>query len=171
MFGVEPVNDDLEVGYNERFETSWTRVEAVGRVGMVLFIGAALLGLLGRGPLSHHQVVSADGALSVDFEPIARFGTETQVTFHVLHPPPGASEIALALGPGFGEPFGLGTIMPTPLRQVLGAHGTTMIFPIAAGQQNELIRLKATPVSTGPIHLSARLNDGPSLPWLQFVLP
>jgi len=171
MQGVEPVNDELEVGYNERFETSWTRIEVVGRVVMILYVAAALAGLLGHGPLSHHQVVDSTGTLAVDYEPVARFGTETQITFHVLHPPPADSEVALTVSNGFGEPFGLSSTMPQPLRQIIGAQGTTMIFPIRPGAQDELIRLKGTPMSTGPIHLSAHLDDGPSVPWLQFVLP
>ena len=49
MRGADAVNDELEVGFDERFEHRWVWAERAGRVVMVLFVGAALFGLLGHG--------------------------------------------------------------------------------------------------------------------------
>lgn len=84
MSGVETVDDDFEVGFNQTFESHWYRAEQAGRVVMVLFTQAAGPGLLGRGPYSHATARSADGALTVDYEPIARHhSTSTTLTVHI----------------------------------------------------------------------------------------
>jgi hypothetical protein len=107
----------------------------------------------------------------VDYEPVARSGTGTQVTIHLLKPPPVATQMAVTLSNAFGEPFGLSTVEPRPERSVLGADGVTMIFDIAPGQTNDLIRVKGSPTQIGLLHLSARLGAGPTLYWTQVVLP
>lgn len=48
MQGADKVNDELEVGFDEPFESRWSRAEQVGRVVMVLVAAAGLSGLLGR---------------------------------------------------------------------------------------------------------------------------
>ena len=86
MQGADRVNDEFEVGYNENFERNWERAEIVGRVVMVAVIAAGLAGFFGRGPYSHQTKHTAESALTVDFEPIARSQAPTQVTFHIDNP-------------------------------------------------------------------------------------
>ncbi len=169
--GADPVNDEFEIGYDQPFEKRWHKVEIGARVVMVLYVAAAASGLLGDGPLSHHTLYDKARDFAVDYEPIARSGTGTQVTIHLLRPPPIATEMSVTLSNEFGEPFGLSTVEPRPERSILGADGVTMIFDIAPGQKDDLIRVKGSPTQAGLMHLSAQLGAGPTLSWTQVVLP
>jgi len=142
---------------------------------LVLYVAAAFAGLLGHGPFSHHQITDATRTFEVDYEPIARAGTGTQVTIHILRPPPEATELAVTLSNGFAEPFGLSDVLPRPARSVIGTNGTTMVFDILPGDRDDLIRLKGSPTQAGLMRLSARLTPtqtgGPTLSWTQLILP
>jgi hypothetical protein len=83
MRGATTVNEEFEVGFDQNFESHWYRAEQVGRIIMVLSVVVSALGLLGRGPFSHATVRSATGAITVDYEPVARQGTATVITIHV----------------------------------------------------------------------------------------
>jgi hypothetical protein len=47
---------------------------------MVVAVVAGLLGLLGRGPYSHRALTDVSGRIAIDYEPVARNGTATQIT-------------------------------------------------------------------------------------------
>ncbi len=83
---------------------------------MVTFVLAAAIGLLGRGPLDHHTSYPSPGPLHVDDQPTVRYGTGTQITFHLGSERPGADTSHLFLGSSSVEPFGLQQISPQPLR-------------------------------------------------------
>jgi hypothetical protein len=47
---------------------------------MLTVVASAVLGLLERGSFSHATIVAPGGAISVDYEPVARRGTSAMVT-------------------------------------------------------------------------------------------
>lgn len=115
--GADAVHDgELEVGFNEPFERSWRRAEQVGRVAMLLVVVAGVAGLMGKGPFSHRTSATADKALAVDREPVARYGTATMVTLHLdmakLAP---GHDWTVHLNGAFVEPMGLHEVAPVPL--------------------------------------------------------
>jgi hypothetical protein len=169
----DSVNDELEVGYDERFETLWRRVELTSHALMLLFVLAALAGVFGRGPISHRTYRSPDGLFSVDFEPWSRNGTATQLTFH-LPPSQGTSAnpvpVRLFLGSAIVEPLGLQQVLPRPNRSEPADGGAFYIFDTASKAGDAMIRLVLKPSSVGPAHVEARLGDE-TLSWTQWVLP
>lgn len=64
--GAAPVNGDLEVGYDERFERRWYDCQIVALPCMATFLLACLAGLLGGGPYSHRTAASPDATLHAD---------------------------------------------------------------------------------------------------------
>jgi hypothetical protein len=170
--GADPVGGELEVGFNRSFEKRWYHAELVGRLVMLLVVAAGLAGLLGRGPWSHHSATTADRALRADFEPMARYGTTTQVTLRLPAPPPGAAEdeITVQLPSSVVEPMGLQTVLPQPSRQQARPEGLALTFAVAAGAENTLVRLMLKPETVGPVQLTARVG-GRVLSWTQVVLP
>jgi hypothetical protein len=174
MRGADPVNDELEVGYDEPFELRWFALERAGHLLMLVFVGAALAGLMGHGPFSHRSLAASDGSLRVDYEPVARFGTPTQITLHLSSPPDPAGarpEAAVHIGTPAVEPLGLQQVIPQPLRTIVEADGMTMIFPVPPGQTDLLVRLQARPTATGPIAVTAHEGSGRPLRWTQYILP
>lgn len=168
--GADPVNDELEVGFNQHFEESWHRAELIGRVVIVLVIAAGLAGLFGRGPFSHDSARLPDGSLSSDFEPVARLDTPTQVTLHV-HPPLGSDSVRIRLSSTVIEPLSLQTVQPQPAQES-AEHGDLILrIAVPKGADEMLIRLHLQPAVLGMESLYAALDRGPNLTWSQFVVP
>lgn len=173
VMGAEPVNDELEVGFDSRFERRWHVYEIAGRVAMTIVVAAGLAGLLGSGPYSHRTLHFAAGRLAaIDFEPIARFGSPTQVTFHLRTQadPATLAPVELRLSSNVVEPFGLQTSLPEATRQRAAQGDVVMTFPVA-GSDDDLIRIIGKPTQFGLIRMFAQVGDGPRLAWTQFVLP
>jgi hypothetical protein len=171
MRGADPVNDELEIGFDQPFEKRWHVVELVARGVMIVYVLAAGAGLLGSGPFSHHQITDSTHSFEVDYEPITRDGNSTQITIHILRPPPGAAQLAITLNNQFGEPFGLSDVLPRPARIIAGPDGMTDLFDILPGEGGDLVRFKGSPTQAGVMRLSAQLGTGPKLSWTQVVVP
>lgn len=183
--GADAVNGELEVGYNEQFESRWHAAQVVGLVGMVLFLGACAAGLLGRGVFSHRTVVSADGSLHVDFEPVAREGTGTQVTFHVSNMQDKAVPVVIYVSSHAAEPLGLDHTLPPPQSAIVGDRGIRFRFMIEGHQADSKIRFATMPTAFGFASVRAWRVADPDLAdnqgsmpdpaatveWSQLILP
>ena len=174
------LDEDIEVGFDAGFERHWHKAETVGHGIMALFVVAGLAGLLGRGPFSHRTVVAADHALSVDYEPMARVGTGTQVTLHLsglaggrirAPAPPGTVAVGLSFDSAVVDPMGLQGLYPNPAESVPGQGSIDYVFDVAEGEPDALVRLMFKPTQVGPVHLWVRQNGGPAVAWTQWVLP
>jgi hypothetical protein len=80
------------IGFDQKFEKEWRKLEIGSHWVMVLFVLAALAGVFGRGPFSHRTHKTSDGRLAIDFEPLARWGTTTQLTVHLSSPKGGTAD-------------------------------------------------------------------------------
>jgi hypothetical protein len=181
--GASTVDNELEVGYDERFESRWRHIELFSHATMLVIVVICASGLLGRGPLSHSIESSADGALNVDYEPIARHGTSTQITVHVATR--FISSLLTALRPGdaqsprtaelfvssaFAEPMGLQDIIPRPVSSVAGSAGVTYLFLLDSAGSDAMVRFVLKPNAIGPIALRASCR-GSVVAWKQWVMP
>ncbi len=170
--GADSIHDgEFEVGFDERFERSWRSVELVGRILLALVVAAGLAGLMGRGPFSHRSSATATGALAVDREPVARFGTSTMVTLHIdtstFSP---AHDWVVHLNGTFLEPMGLLQVEPQPIRQAADGSGVALTFALEPGQQQALVRIGLKPTGVGWQHMAARVGPE-AIEWDQVVLP
>lgn len=170
MQGADKVNDELEVGFDEAFERRWSLAERVGRVVMVLVTAAGLAGLLGRGPYSHRTEKIAESDLAVDFEPIARSQTGTQVTIH-LNNPTSAPTVNLFISSNAVEPMGLQRILPQPVITKTVKDGLMLTIAVPPGSIDVDLRLMLMPVGIGSNELSAHLEGHSTLRWTQLVVP
>ena len=171
--GADAVNDELEVGYDEAFEKKWRRIELSSHGLMLLIVLAALAGLFGQGPLSHRTHQTPDGRLAVDFEPLARFGTTTQVTLHLSSSDPADSApnpVRVFVSSALIEPLGLQQVIPEPVSTEPAGGGVIYTFNILSGKDSGLVRFQLMPSTIGPIRVDAHQGDE-SLSWTQVVLP
>ena len=167
MRGAETVNAEFDVGFNQTFESRWYRAEQVGRVVMLIVVACAALGLLGRGPFSHETKAAPGGAISVDYEPVARHGTSTMITVHVHDP---VAPIRLLVDQHMIEPMGYQRATPVPDHTSVADDGTWLTFDQEPGQHDVLVRFDVMPTALGfvPMHVS----DGTdSVDWSMFVVP
>ncbi len=169
--GASLINDDFEVGFDARFEAAWSRVEKGGRIVMFLAVLAGLAGFLGAGPFDHARVGdlgSTRGA--VDFEPIARFGTATQITLHL--PPDTAGRVAsVHLSKGFVEPMHVEDGVPRAALQLAEDGGLVAMVRSVRTPEHNLIRFVGKPSTLGLVPLRITVGDGPPLRFSVFVLP
>ena len=170
MQGADQVNEELEVGFDQRFEHLWRRAEEVGRWVMVLFVVAVIAGFLGRGPYSHETVKNEGTGLAVDFEPVARSQAGTQVTLK-LDNSSASPTIDIFVGSNIVEPMGLQRVEPQPVRTRLVDGGMVMTFPVPPGTRDAKLRLMLQPLSLGSNELIAQREGYVAQRWTQFVLP
>ena len=170
MQGADRINDEFEVGFDQRFERGWAHVEVVGRFVMVAVVGAGLAGLLGRGPYSHKTMQTAESGLAVDFEPIARSQAPTQITFHVDNTTDAAT-LDLFVGSNTVEPMGLQHVLPEPVATKAVTDGLTLTLAVPPGARNAEIRVMLEPSEIGENELVARLDGHAPIRWTQFVMP
>jgi hypothetical protein len=166
--GASTVNDELEVGFDEKFELGWSRLERYGRLVMCLVVAAGLAGLLGAGPLDHARCGSP-GTGAADYQPIARFGTATQVTLH-LPPMLKDGQAIVTVSSSFVEPFGLQSIHPTPVTQRSDQGNLQFTFDERGGGLDNYVRISGMPAQIGPIHFIVEM-PGRTLRFGTFVLP
>ncbi len=168
--GADRINDELEVGFDAGFERRWVWVQRAGVTFMLAIAIASLFGLLGRGPFSHRTERTAESGLAVDFEPVAREQTPTQVTLH-LHNDTESPEMQVFIGTTTIEPMGLTRILPQPVstRSVVG--GLVVSVAVPPGTTDALLRLILQPGNPGLIQQQANLVGQPPIRWTQLVLP
>ena len=123
--GASAVNDELEVGFDAKFEASWNRLERLGRWIMLLVVVTGLAGLLGAGPLDHRSLHA--GGVSIDDQPIARFGTSTQITLH-LPPDPTGRGTTVRFSSTFFEPLGVRGMVPRSASEAAVDGGVEAVF-------------------------------------------
>lgn len=169
--GAAPINDgEFEVGYDATFERHWARAELFCRLLMVAFVVAALGGFLGHGPFSYATTHASGDKPSVDYEPVARYGTPTTVTFHVANMSPDSQKLTISMDFKVVQPLGLQRENPQPLSSAATQDGLSMTFDIPAKQSDALIQLVAQPSAIGMVQLSARVG-GTDLHWAQYIVP
>jgi hypothetical protein len=170
MQGATRINNEFEVGFNEDFESRWYYVELAGRAVMVVFAACALVGLLGRGPLSRRRAYAPGGGLSVDYEPVARHGTPTTVTLHVTNKTAAPKPITISIGQSMIDPMGLTQSIPVAESSTVSRDGLSLRFVVQPYQPDALIRLDLQPDALGPVSL--RADDGDrTVIWSAFVAP
>lgn len=170
MRGVDTVDNEFEVGFDQRFETNWHRAELVGRFVMAAFVLSAGFELLGRGPYSHRTVQSADGALRVDYEPIARHSTTTTVTVHIQNGTGSDQPVRLSLPQQAIEPMGFQHAVPPADGATINDAGIRLNFTEQPHQKNALVRLMLKPTAVGLVPM--RISDGQEdVRWTMLVVP
>ncbi len=166
--GASTVNDELEVGFDAKFELGWARLERAGRVVMCLVVVGGLAGAFGAGPLDHARVGRTMGG-RIDYQPIARFGAPTQVTLH-LPPVATDSRMVVTISSSFLEPFGLQSISPQPVNELSDEGRLQLTFAVSGGGTDNFVRIHGMPAQIGPIPLAVDM-PGAFLRFSPFVLP
>jgi hypothetical protein len=174
---LDAIDDELEIGFDQKFEKKWRKLEIGSHAVMVLFVLAALVGVFGRGPFSHRTHKTSDGRLAIDFEPLARWGTTTQLTVHLSSPKggtadqPSAVQARVFVSNEIVEPLGLQQVVPQPNATEAIGGGAVYNFAIPPGRNSAMVRFVLKPSTVGLVTAEVREVDGESLFWTQMVLP
>ncbi len=106
--------EDLESPEHLRCQRLEWLAERIGWGAIFAVVGAALLGLLGGGPLSSRRDASADGALAVEYDAIHRNQAPARLEIHFI-PAEDKQPQQLAVSKSFTQAAVIKQIVPEPV--------------------------------------------------------
>ena len=159
------INQDMDYQWHE-----W-RIQRIAWVFFGATLLAALLGLLGQGPLSTARIDAPDGSLALDYERIDRANTPTGLTL-TLGPnvaPGGVARIFFSRE--LMDRISVEEVLPEPESVETSVDGVTYAFEVKDASQQASVRLDFTHKLAGLAHGVVRLEDRPELRFDMFVWP
>jgi len=145
-------------------------VERVGWALMLLLVLAALLGLLGSGPLSQAVASATDASMQVEYPRFDRYQSPTELRVH-LQPTPGMDTGRLWLDREFIDRVQLARIDPEPLATAVAPDRFVYSFGLLPADAPVTITFHLEPNRFGRMPVRLGLVDGPELAFTVFVLP
>lgn len=153
------INEDMDF---QRLE--W-RIERIGWVIVALVVIAALLGLLGNGPLS--AAVKTSGSLQVEYD---RFLHRDAPSNYRIHFKPRDDDTAIHLNSQFLEAVKLDQIVPQPSEVELAIDGVTLHFKSRAAVSG-VVTIPFEPQTMGLLHTRIRVASKKPVTLTHIVYP
>ncbi|MBI5668021.1 MAG: hypothetical protein HZC41_08415 [Chloroflexi bacterium] len=162
---------DLEIGQDLEFQRRAWAVQRVAWIGMLLFIIAALLGLLGdSGPLSNATAGSEADGLQIQYHRFMRQGKPMSLTVQA-EVPAGQNTLRLRVNRAYLDRFQLDQITPDP--ESVAARDGQLVYEFAlenpAGQVT--IKFNMRPEQGGFVTGEIGLDGSETLSINQFIYP
>ncbi len=168
MTAAEPVGD-LEIDRDLRFQGREWVVQRGGWLIMVVIIVAALLGLLGAGPLS--SVTAETGPLQLQYLRFERRHAPSELEVSVASSSPDQDQIELWLSADYLTRVEITSIDPEPEEVIAAGDRTVYLFNISNRTGTSVIRFALEPDDPGSSTGSIGVVGGPELAFWQFVYP
>jgi hypothetical protein len=139
----------LHAGDDREFEDVWWRIEIGIWIFLVLLIGTAATGLLGRGPLAKKKVSSPDGRLVVNYDRVSRFKTPSATIVQIFPANANADEVRLWVNDTMVKHLGLSNVVPQPDEAEPGPDGVTYTWKVGKGTNSLEVRFDLQPDQPG----------------------
>jgi hypothetical protein len=162
---------DLEIDQDLEFQRRTWMVQRVGWVVMALVALAALLGLLGPGPLSNATAGNQKMPLHVAYNRFVRYQTPTQLRVHLTPETGREGKARVWLSRDYLQGVQVQQVVPTPEGVEIGSDRLTYIFRLSEPSQPTAITFYVEPEQIGPLSCHIGLGSGPPLSFSQFVYP
>jgi hypothetical protein len=166
-----PDHPGLELHDAPEFQRRTWMFQRIGWAVMAAILASALLGLMGRGPLSHTYVVQRDAPLALEYERFGRHGSASQLRVHLL---PGSSEqgrARLRFDRRFYENVEDLQVVPEPTRFEAGAEWITLTVATDRPDLPTVVVVDYTPEGYGPLAGRVGLEGKSPVHFDQFVYP
>lgn len=155
----QPTEDrSLHAGDDLEFEKAWWRIETGIWIFLILLIGTAATGLLGRGRWAKEKISSPDGRLMVNYDRVSRFKTPSATIVRIVPERSDADEVTLWVNDTMMKHLGLSTIVPQPDEAVPGPDGVTYKWEIEKGTPSFEARFDLQPDQPGMFHEEFRTD-------------
>ena len=144
------------------------------RIGWALIagaVGAALVGLLGPGWLSHCETSSAGGRLSAEYYAAIRYEAPAELRLRFESPPADADELHLTISRSFGDAVTTEGISPTPIAVEMSDENLIYVFRLDDVGKGGRVVLRFKPNRYGWLTYSVSQPSDPAIEISQFVLP
>lgn len=162
---------DLEIEHDLLFQRRAWVAQRIAWGLMVLVIIGALLGLFGSGILSHSTAQTADAALQVEYENLARFDSATTLQLTLGATSSNNDTVTIWIDKAYLNDFVISYINPEPLDVKSSGPRLVYTFGVANPNQPVQITLDLRPQRTGLLTGAVGLLNGPTLTLRQFVYP
>lgn len=157
---------DLEIDQHMGIqEFSW-RIQQIGQVAIVLVLVAALVGLLGRGPLARTRA-GDPSTIAVEYGRFERRTQETTMIVRLGPQPSGVAQLWVDVSYVAAQPFQ--RIIPEPERVEMIGDRLVMTLRVSGAHPEVLITTR--PEAFGSMQARMGLLDGPEVVFDQFVYP
>ncbi|MFO0846401.1 MAG: hypothetical protein U0797_29210 [Gemmataceae bacterium] len=154
----------LEVGQDLQFQRYQWAAQRWGWLALLLVLLAALLGLLGSGPLSGAVAQAGDGSVRVEFERFLR--REAPAALHFAVGSDGL--VRLWIDREYLRRVRVLEVTPRPEREEVGSDAVTYVFRLSGPGE---VTLRFEPVRIGYLPGWAGLAGGPAVSFAQFAYP
>lgn len=151
----------------------WLNVEACARrygfFLLLLIVIAALGGLFSKGWFSHMERTTADGGLTLEYERFGRLMSDTEMKIVVRA---GSSKaVTVVLSGDFMDTFQIATLQPQPDRMQARDNQLLLSWQRDTLPADRTIWLGVQALQWGTSHSTVSVEQGPSLPFWQFIYP
>lgn len=159
----------LQVEEHDVFQRrEWTALR-IGWALMALFVVAALVGLLGRGPFSWSSATGREGRLQVEYQHFTHLEADDRVTAVVAAEAVTGDSVDFELAGSWVQSMDISGITPEPEEQVATPYGVRLTFATEPGTELSVgITFRAGEI--GRVD-GGVLFEGETVPFDQFVYP
>ncbi|MGH7964579.1 MAG: hypothetical protein ACRERD_22680 [Candidatus Binatia bacterium] len=162
---------DLELNQDLDFQhRSWI-VQRIGWAVMALVVLAALLGLLGPGPLSSTVVGIRGAPLWGEYDRFAHYQAPTQLRIHLQLGTQREGEARVWLDRNYLDSVQVKNVIPQPDSVEAGPDRLIYTFRVSEPSQPAIVTFYLEPEQIGPLSGRVGLDRGQSLSFRQFIYP
>lgn len=163
--------DGLQIEEDLSFQRRAWAVQRVGWGIMALVLLAALLGLLGSGPLSK-ATADVPGVMRIEYQRFAQYQTPSRLTVHLERGAVAGASVSLGIDRQFLDRAGLESVVP-PARRVHHAEDRLIYeFDVAAPGRPLTLVLYLEPQQAGVVTGRVTVENGsPAAVFRQVVYP
>jgi hypothetical protein len=159
----------LQVAHHQAFQRREWTAQRFGWAAMGLFVTAALLGLLGRGPLSWAAVTSDDGLVEVQYQRFTHLEADDMIIIALAPAAVTGDSVEVQLAEEWVRSVDISGITPEPQEQVATPYGVRLKVSAEPGAEVHIqIVFRASQI--GPVDAGIRFDDQ-TVPFGQFVYP
>lgn len=146
-------------------------MQRVGWVLMVLTLLAALLGLLGPGPLSRATAGNSGSPLWLEYDRFGRFEARTTLRVHLKAGTGAERRVSIWLDRDYLEGVQIEQVIPDPLSAKITSDRVIYIFRVAQPDRATVVTFSLKPQHIGPRPGRVGLLARPPIHFRQFIFP
>jgi hypothetical protein len=162
---------DLEIEHDMDFQRREWKIQRAGWAFMVLVIIAALLGLLGHGPLSRTSASDPDGVLTVEYERFVHYHKPLTLRFHISGTATNKDDLRLWVDRSYLDALDIHSITPEPERVEAGVDRHLFVFRVLDRDRPTGIVFHGEMDRVGSVQGAAGVADREPARFRQFVYP
>jgi hypothetical protein len=162
---------DLEIGEDIAHQETMWKVERAGWILMALLLIAALLGLLGPGPLSNATASDPGSLIRVEYERFVRHQAPVELRIHLGSASVHDGRVRLWLNREFITRAQIERIDPEPERTELDSHRFVYVLDTPKMEESSQAIIHFKPAGFGLTRVQLGLVGGPEVEFKQWVYP